>query len=70
MTKPIKPHPGNVRTHASTISLAMPQSTLDTRRDAATPIMAVVFVWVVDTGSPVKDASNRQPLAARSDANP
>lgn len=64
------PQPGNVRTHASTILPALPHFTLLKRFEAPTPMMAVVLVWVVDTGIPVPLAKPIQNMADKQAANP
>ena len=64
------PHPGNVSAHVSPISFTTPQFTLDSRRAAPTPIMAVVLVCVVETGMPVSEESSRQAAPAMSAAKP
>jgi hypothetical protein len=43
---------GNVASHANTIRPRMRQRTSDQRRAAPTPTMALVIVWVVDSGIP------------------
>ena len=50
---PIIPQPGKVSTQVSSISFTVPQLTEESRLEAPTPMMAVVFVWVVLTGTPV-----------------
>ena len=49
--KPNKPQPGKVSTQASVISFTMRQLTAESRLDAPTPMMAVVLVCVVLTGT-------------------
>ena len=44
----------------STISRTTPQFTLESLLAAPTPMMAVVFVCVVETGMPVSEESRRQ----------
>ena len=39
----------------SSISFTVPQLTEESRLEAPTPMMAVVFVWVVLTGTPVRE---------------
>jgi len=56
---PIMPQPGNVSTHALTISFTTPQLTFESLLAAPTPIIDVVFVWVVLTGNPKTEAINR-----------
>ena len=70
MINPISPQPGKVRIQVNTISFTTFQFTADSRLAAPTPMMAVVFVWVVDTGMPVSEESRRQAAPARSAANP
>lgn len=64
------PHPGNVKTHVSTISFTIFQFTADARFEKPTPIMEEVFVWVVLTGIPVKDAVSKHRAAPVSAAKP
>src|SRR3954470_21126472 len=45
------PAAGRVTTHARTILPATPQRTADSRRVAPTPMIDVVVMWVVDTGT-------------------
>ena len=66
----MSPHPGNVSIHVNAMSFTTPQLTLDSLRAAPTPMMAVVFVWVVDTGMPVSDERSRHPAPAISAAKP
>ena len=47
----------------------MRQSTLEKRRDAPTPMMAVVFVCVVETGIPNTEDKNKQIAAVKSAEN-
>ena len=58
--KPINPQPGKVRIHVNPISLTIPQLTLDSLRAAPTPMIAVVFVCVVETGIPVREERSRK----------
>ena len=67
---PSRPHPGNVSTHVFTISIAIPHFTALFRFAAPTPMMAVVFVCVVETGKPAKVESIRQKNVATLAANP
>lgn len=48
----------------------MRQSTLEKRREAPTPMMAVVFVWVVETGIPNTEDKNKQIAAVTSAEKP
>ena len=64
------PQPGKVRIQVRTISRATPQFTYVIRFAAPTPIIAVVFVCVVLTGTPVSDENSRQAEAAMSAENP
>src|SRR5690606_4900289 len=48
---------GIVRTQAQTIRVATPHRTAVTRREAPTPTMAPVIVWVVLTGTPRTEAA-------------
>jgi hypothetical protein len=68
--KLISPHPGNVKIQVSTISLTTPKLIAEILFTAPTPIIAVVFVCVVETGTPVRLESNRQSEAARSAEKP
>lgn len=62
--------PGNVRIHANTISLTTFQFILDNLFAAPTPIIAVVLVWVVLIGIPVRVENKRQIAAAVSAEKP
>ena len=68
--KPIKPHPGKVKTQASTISFTTPQFTLETLFAAPTPMIAVVFIWVVLTGYPRSVTVSKLMTAAKSEEKP
>lgn len=70
MKKPMIPQPGNVKTQVRTISFTTPQSTQEIRFAAPTPMMAVVFVCVVETGIPAMEDKKRQKAPAKSAANP
>ena len=70
ITKPSKPQPGKVSTQASAISPTIFQFTAESLREAPTPMMAVVFVYVVLTGMPVSEESSRQSDAPASAAKP
>ena len=48
----------------------MRQSTLLKRFEAPTPMMAVVFVWVVETGIPNTEAKNKHIAALKSAEKP
>ena len=50
--KASNPHPGKVKIHVMTISFTTPKLIADTLLPAPTPIIEVVFTWVVDTGRP------------------
>ena len=52
MIKLITPQTGNVRTQARTISRTTLKFTAVRLFAAPAPMMALVFVWVVDTGMP------------------
>ncbi len=54
-----------VTIQAMTMSLATFQRTADSRREAPTPTMAPVMVWVVETGMPRWVARNRVMAPAR-----
>ena len=68
--KPINPQPGKVNTQVKSTSFTTPQLRLRIRRAAPTPMIAVVFVLVVDTGRPVREAISRHPAPAKSAAKP
>ena len=68
--KLISPQPGNVKIQVSIISFTTPKLMADRRFTAPTPMMALVFVWVVDTGIPETLASSKQKAPARSAENP
>ena len=68
--KPISPQPGKVRIQVSTISLATPQFTERTRFAAPTPMIAVVFACVVETGIPVMEQTKSPAVAEISAAKP
>ena len=70
MTKLMSPHPGKVNTQVSIMSFTTPKLMAESRFTAPTPMMALVLVWVVDTGIPNRLESSRQAAAARSAANP
>ena len=67
---PTNPHPGKVRTQVSTISFTTPKLMADTRFTAPTPMMDVVFAWVVDTGRLNTEQNKRDNAAAMSAENP
>lgn len=50
--KLMRPQPGKVKIQVSTISFTTPKLMAEIRFTAPTPMMALVFVWVVDTGIP------------------
>lgn len=52
MMKLIRPQPGNVKIQVSIMSFTTPKLMAETRFTAPTPMMALVLVWVVDTGMP------------------
>lgn len=52
------------------MSLTNPHLTLDKFFAAPTPIIAVVFTWVVLTGNPNIEAMNKLITAAKSAENP
>ena len=60
----------NVKTQAANISLTIPQFTEESLLAAPTPMIAVVFVWVVLTGIPKTDEAKRQTAPAASAENP
>ena len=69
MPYPMTPQPGNVSTQASTISRTTLRLIADALFSAPTPMMAVVFTWVVLTGIPHTVESRIQSAADRSAAN-
>ena len=68
--KPTSPHPGKVSTQVSTISLTTPKLMADTRLTAPTPIIDVVFAWVVETGSPNTEQKTSESEEAMSAEKP
>ena len=64
------PQPGKVSIQVSTISFATLQFTERTLFAAPTPIMAVVFAWVVETGKPVSEQTSKAMVAAMSAEKP
>ena len=68
--KLINPQPGNVMIQAKTISFTIPQFTEDILLAAPTPIMAVVLVCVVLTGSPSNEARSKHNAPAKSAEKP
>ena len=58
------------RTQVNTISFTTPQLTEESRLAAPTPMIAVVLVWVVLTGIPDTEDTNRQAAAPRSAEKP
>ena len=70
MINPTRPHPGKVSTQANSISPTVDQLTEENRLAAPTPIIAVVLVWVVLTGSPKTDEIIKQTAAAKSALKP
>ena len=60
MTKLMRPHPGKVKIQVSIISLTTLKLMADSRLTAPTPMMALVLVWVVDTGMPNRLEYSRQ----------
>ena len=70
MIKLIRPQPGKVKIQVNTMSLTTPKLMADKRLTAPTPIIAVVLVWVVDTGMPNRLEYKRQKEAARSAEKP
>ena len=67
---PISPHPGKVIRQVSTISFATPQLTDRNLFAAPTPMIAVVFACVVETGIPVSEHTRSPAVAEISAANP
>ena len=66
----MSPQPGKVNTQVSTMSFTTPKLMADNRLTAPTPIMALVLVWVVDTGMPNTLESSRHSAADRSAEKP
>ena len=69
MTKLISPQPGNVKIQVSIISFTTPKLMADKRFTAPTPMMALVLVWVVETGIPNRLDASRQRAPATSAEN-
>ena len=67
---PIIPQPGKVRIQVITISLTTLRFTEEKRFAAPTPIIEVVFAWVVDTGIPNTELNKSEAEAARSAEKP
>ena len=55
---------GKVSSQAATIRRVTPQRTAEKRRDAPTPMMAMLMVWVVLSGMPRREASRMAKPAA------
>ena len=68
--KLISPQPGKVKIQVSTMSFTTPKLTEDRRLAAPTPMMALVLVWVVETGIPERLEYSRQSAAERSAEKP
>ena len=64
--KLISPQPGNVKIHVSIISFTTPKLIADSLFTAPTPMIALVFVCVVDTGIPNTLERSRHTAPARS----
>ena len=64
MRKLIRPQPGKVSTHVSTISFTTPKLMAESRLVAPTPMIAVVLVCVVLTGMPKTEDNKRQKAPA------
>ena len=69
-TNPRTRQAGKVSTHVVTIWRLTDQFTAESRRVAPTPMIAVPMVWVVDSGTPKREASKIAVLAAVSAAKP
>ena len=67
---PTMPHPGKVHIQVKIKSFTTDQLTFFNLFAAPTPIIDVVFVWVVLTGMPVREEISRQVVAEKSAANP
>ena len=61
--KPTSPHPGKVNSQVSTISFTTPKLIAETRFTAPTPMIEVVFAWVVETGR-LNIEQNKSEIAA------
>ena len=68
--KPISPHPVKVRTHVSTITWTTPKLIAETLLTAPTPMIEVVFAWVVDTGRLKTEQNSSDSAAAISAEKP
>ena len=68
--KLIRPHPGKVKIQVSIISFTTPKLMAEILFTAPTPMIALVLVWVVDTGIPKRLESRRQKAADKSAENP
>ena len=66
----MRPQPGKVNIHVSIMSLTTPKFIAERRMTAPTPIIALVFVCVVDTGMPKMLERSRHEAAARSAEKP
>ena len=65
----MRPQPGKVKTQVSIMSLTTPKLMALSRFTQPTPMMALVFVWVVDTGIPKRLDSSRQKYLLQSIRN-
>ena len=70
IAKLISPQPGNVKIHVSIMSFTIPKLMAEILFTAPTPIIALVFVWVVDTGIPNRLEKRRHIAPARSAEKP
>ena len=68
--KLINPQPGNVKIQVSIISFTTEKLIAESLFTAPTPIIALVFVCVVETGTPIRLEYSRQIAPARSAENP
>ena len=66
----MSPQPGNVTIQVTAISLTTEKLIAEILLTAPTPIIEVVFAWVVETGMPNTELIKRDTDAARSAENP
>ena len=63
-------HAGRVKTQARTILPATPHLTAESLLVAPTPIIVEEMIWVVERGSPIREAASITVAAEASAANP
>lgn len=68
--KLINPHPGKVNIQVRTISRTTEKLIAESLLAAPTPMIALVLVWVVETGIPKTDEMRRHTEAEISALNP